>query len=191
MVSPRNIRLVLALLVTTVVIGIVAAISFKGSRTDLPEPVSQQLPQNIDVVLNKASFKNIRDGVTVWELLAERTEYDKTGAVAYLTDVHMTFAKTRTNGTITVTAARGEYNNTSRNVHLQGKVHVVTQSGMVFDTDSLDYLAGPSMFRTVERVDFHHDRLSLAAIGMELDVKTEISHFFKQIDAVVEGLSVR
>ena len=191
MVSPRNIRLALALLVTTAIIGIVAAISFKGSYSALPEPVSKQLPQNIDVVLNYARFTDIREGVTVWELLADRTEYDKTGAVAYLSNVHMVFAKSRTNGTITVTASKGEYENTNRNVRLRGKVHVVTESGMVFDTDSLDYQAGPSQFRTSERVNFHHERLSLSATGMELDVKTEKSRFFNSINAVVEALPSR
>jgi len=170
MVSPRNIRFALALLVTTAVIGIATVIYFKGSRTALPEPVSKQLPQNIDVALNNARFTEMRDGVTVWELVADRAEYDKTGDVAYLSNVHMVFAKNRSNGTITVTASKGEYANASRNVRLRGKVHMVTESGMVFDTDSLDYLAGPSLFQTAVRVDFHHERLSLAAIGMELDV---------------------
>lgn len=187
MVSLRNIRFALALLVAAAIIGIVSAISFKGFHTVPQEQAPKQLPQNIDVVLNKASFKDIRDGVTVWELLAERTEYDKTGAVAYLTDVHMTFAKSRKNGKIIVTASKGEYDNINRNVHLKGNVHMVTEAGMVFDTDSLDYLAGPSIFRTAERVDFHQERLSLAAIGMELDVKAEKSRFFKMIDAVVEN----
>lgn len=191
MVSPRNIRFVLALLVAAAIIGIVAAISFKGSRTALPEPVSSQIPQNIDVALHTARFTDMRDGVTVWELVADRAEYDKTGDVAYLSDVHMVFAKTRTNGSITVTASKGEYANASRNVRLRGKVHVVTESGMVFDTESLDYLAGPALFRTAERVDFHHERLWLAAIGMELDVKTETSRFFKAIEAVVKDLPPR
>jgi len=191
MVSPRNIRFALALLVTAAIVGIVSAISLKGFRTTSQEPVSQQLPQNIDVALHNARFTEMRDGTTVWELVAERAEYDKSGETVYLTDVHMVFAKTRTNGKITVTASKGEYANASRDVRLRGKVHVVTESGMVFDTESLDYLAGPSLFRTAERVDFHQERLSLAAIGMELAVKTETSRFFKSIDAVVAGSSPR
>jgi len=191
MASPRNIRFVLALLVTTVVIGIVAAISLKGSQPALPGPVSKQLPQNIDVALHNARFSEMRDGVTVWELIADRAEYDKTGDVVYLSDVRMIFAKTRTNGTITVTASKGEYANASKNVRLRGKVHVVTESGMIFDTETLDYLADVSLFRTSERVDFHHERLSLAAVGMDLDAKAESSRFFKSIDAVVAGPAPR
>jgi len=188
MVSPRNIRFALALLVTAAIVGIVAAISLKGFRTTSPEPVSQQLPQNIDVALQNARFTEMRDGATVWELVAKRAEYDKTGDVAYLSEIHMVYARTRTHGSITLTASKGEYSNSSRNIRLRGKVHVVTESGIVFDTETLDYLAEPSLFRTADRVDFHHERLSLAAIGMELFAKTETSRFFKPVDAVVEGV---
>jgi LPS export ABC transporter protein LptC len=188
MVSPRNIRFALALLVTAAIVGIVAAITLKGFRTTSPEPVSQQIPKNIDVALHNARFVEMSDGTAVWELFADRAEYDKTGDVAYLTDIHMVYAKSRTNGSITLTASKGEYSNSSKNIRLRGKVHVVTESGMVFDTDSLDYLADSSLFRTAERVVFHHERLSLAAIGMELYAKTEMSRFFKSIDAVIEGI---
>lgn len=186
MVTPRNIRYALALLVTTAIIGIVTAISFKGSRSAIPEPVSQQLPQNIDVSLNNARFTEMRDGVVVWELVASRADYDKSGDNAFLTDVKMLFTKSRSNGAITVTASSGEYSSASKNVRLRGKVHVVTESGITFDSESLDFLADSSQFRTNERVTFRHERLSLVATGMELDVKSEKSRFFKEIEAVVE-----
>jgi len=188
MVSPRNIRFALALLVTAAIIGIVAAISLKGYRTTSPEPVSQQLPQNIDVALHHARFTEMRDGITVWELVADRAEYDKTGDVAYLSDIHMVYLKSRTNGSITLTASKGEYSSSSKNIRLRGKVHVGTESGIVFDTDTLDYLAEPSLFRTADHVDYHHERLSLSATGMELYAKTETSRFFKSVVAVVEGV---
>jgi LPS export ABC transporter protein LptC len=188
MVSPRNIRFVLALLVAAAIVGIVTAISLKGFRTTSQEPVSQQLPQNIDVALQNARFTEMRDGTTVWELVAKRVEYDKTGEVAYLYDIHMVYAKSHTNGSITLTASRGEYSTSSKNIRLRGKVHVVTESGMVFDTDALDYLAETSLFRTADRVNFHHERLSLSATGMELHAKSETSRFFKFVDAVVEGV---
>jgi LPS export ABC transporter protein LptC len=188
MVSPRNIRFALVLLVTAAIVGIVAAISLEGFRTTSPEPVSQQLPQNIDVALQNARFTEMSNGATVWELVAKRAEYDKSGDVVYLTDIHMVYAKSRTNGSIALTSAKGEYSNSSRNIRLRGKVHVATESGMVFDTESLDYLAEPSLFRTTDHVDYHHERLSLAATGMELYAKTETSRFFKSVDAVVEGV---
>jgi len=191
MVSPRNIRLTLALLVTAAIVGIVVAISLNGSRVTSPESVSKQLPQNIDVALHNARFTEMREGTTVWELVAERAEYDKSGAVAYLTNIHMVYAKSRSNGSITLTASKGSYSSASKNIHLQGKVHVLTETGMAFDTESLDYLAASSLFRTADRVDVHHERLSLAATGMELYAKTETSRFFKSVDAVVKGIQVQ
>jgi LPS export ABC transporter protein LptC len=188
MLSPRNIRFALALLVTAAIVGIVVAISLKGFHPTSPGPVSQQLPQNIDVALQDARFSEMREGVTVWKLVAKRVEYDKTGETAFLTDIHMEYVKSGSNGSITLTAAKGDYSNVSKNIRLRGKVHVVTDSGLVLDTESLDYLAESSLFRTDERVDFHHERLSLSATGMELNAKTEMSRFFKPVDAVVKGV---
>jgi LPS export ABC transporter protein LptC len=188
MLSPRNIRFALALLVTVTIVGMVIAISLKGFRPTSPGPVSQQLPQNIDVALQNARFTEMRDGVTVWELVAKRVEYDKTGETAFLEDIHMVYLKSGTSGSITLTASKGEYSNISKNIRLRGKVHVVTDSGMVFDTDSLDYLAESSLFRTDDHVNFYHERLSLSATGMELYAKTETSRFFKPVDAVVKGV---
>jgi LPS export ABC transporter protein LptC len=188
MLSPRNIRFALALLVTATIVGMVIAISLKGFRPTSPGPVSQQLPQNIDVALQNARFTEMRDGVTVWELVAKRVDYDKTGETAFLEDIHMVYLKSGTSGSITLTASKGEYSNISKNIRLRGKVHVVTDSGMVFDTDSLDYLAESSLFRTDDHVNFYHERLSLSATGMELYAKTETSRFFKPVDAVVKGV---
>lgn len=187
MVSPRNIRFALALLVTAAIVAIVAAVSLKGFRTSVPGPVSQQLPQNIDVALHKARFTEMREGSLVWELVAERAEYDKTGDVAYLSDIRMVYGTSRREGSVILTAAKGDYSNSGKYIHLRGKVHVLTESGITFDTESLDYLAESSLFRTAERVDFHHERLSLSATGMEFDARTETSRFFTAVDAVVKG----
>jgi LPS export ABC transporter protein LptC len=185
MVSFGNIRLVLAILVTTMIIGIVVAISMKGSKQVSPPPVLQQLPQNIDVALHNARFTEIRDGKAVWELVADRAQYDKSGDVAYLSGINMKFAKTRSNGAITVTAARGEYQSKSNNVKLRGAVHMVTESGITFTSESMDYLASRSLFQTAEPVTFLHQRLALAAHGMEMDVTDQKARFLDAIDATL------
>ena len=188
MVSFGNIRLVLAVLVTTMVIGIVVAISLKGSKQVSPTPVLQKLPQNIDVALHQARFTEIREGTAVWELVAERAQYDKSGDKAYLSGISMKFAKTRSSGAITVTASRGEYTSKSSDVMLRGAVHMVTESGIDFTTESLDYQASRSLFRTAAPVAFRHQRLTLTAQGMEMDVKEQKARFLSAIDAKVAGL---
>lgn len=187
MLSPRNIRLVLALLVVTAIIGIVAAIFLKGSRSAPPEPVSQQPSLNVDLALRNARFTEVRNGVTVWTIVAERAEYSKEGEVAHLSGIRMVFVKRRATGNVTVTADRGTYSTKNRNVNLRGKVHMTSESGIVFDTDSLDYLASASRFVTADVVRFRQQRMRLVARGMDLDLDGQVAHFRTAVDAVVAG----
>jgi len=188
MVSFGNIRLALAILVTMTIIGIVAAVSLKGTKQVQSEPVFQQLPKNIDVALQKAHFTEMRAGRAVWELVAERAEYDKSGNAVDLYGIRMEFAKTSSEGAITVTAERGGYSSKSRDIKLWGKVHLTTESGASFETESINYMAARSELRTAEPVKFRHLRLVLNARGMELNVKDQKVHFHRAIDATVAGL---
>ena len=165
-----------------------AAIFQKGPKPAPPEPVSQQLPLNVDLALQKAHFTEVRDGVTIWTIMAERAEYSKKGDVVHLFDIHMKFFKNRTVGSIMVTADTGTYSTKSKNVNLRGKVHVTSESGIVFDTRILDYLASPSHFKTADTVTFRQKRMTLTAQGMDLYVDKQEVHFFKAVDATVAGL---
>lgn len=187
MVSPRNIRLALAILVVTATIGIVAVIFRKGSSPAPPEQVSRQLPLNIDVALRNARFSESRDGRLVWSMVAERAEYDKTGEVATLDRIRMEFVRQAPSGSITVQAAKGSYSTKTRNISLRGKVHVTTESGAVFDTESLDYQASRSRFSTEEPVSFRQQRMALTARGMTLDVDDQVARFSTLVDATVAG----
>lgn len=191
MVSPVFIRSLLAILVTTAFIGIVAVILRNGSHNQLPaQSALRQLPQNIDIALKKARFSEIRDGSVVWELVAERVDYDKSGEVAHLGGIKMDFVRNRSAGSITVTADRGDYFSNNRDVLLRGNVHVETEDGISFDTDSIDYKALKSQFKTAEKVEFSQQRLALTAVGMEMDVKSQQARFFKLVDATVAGMSM-
>lgn len=186
MVSPRNIRLALALLVVTAICGIVAAILLNGSKSVPPEPVSQQPSPSVDLVLRNARFTEVRNGATVWTIVAERAEYSKEGEVARLSGIRMVFAKKHALGAMTVTADRGTYSTKSKNVGLRGKIHMTTDSGIVFDTNTLDYLASASRFVTADSVTFRQKRMRLTAQGMDLDVDDQVAHFHSAVNAVVE-----
>ena len=191
MVSPVFIRSVLAILVTTAFIGIVAVFFRSGSRNRAPEQSAlQQLPQNIDIALKKARFSEIREGSIVWELVADQVEYDKSGEVAHLTGIRMDFVRSKSAGAITVTADRGDYSSNKNDVKLSGKVRVQTEDGMRFDTGSIEYNALKSQFKTADKIKFSQQRLTLTAVGMEMDVKSQRARFFKSIDATVTGASL-
>lgn len=177
----------LAIVVVTATIGIVAAISQKGSKSIPPEPVPQHIPKNIDLALQDARFTEMRDGTVVWILVAERAEYDKNGEIATLTGIKMDFERTPTSGAVAVTAASGSYSDKSKIVKLRGKVRLVTEDGAVFETESIDYIADRSSFITKTPVRFKHQRLGLTAHGMEMNVRSQQANFHKPVDATIEG----
>ncbi len=191
MVSPVFIKPLLAVLVTTAFICIVAVIYRNDSHDRLPvQSALQKLPRNIDIALKKARFSEIRDGSVVWELVAENVEYDKRGEVANLSEIRMDFVRSGTSGSITVTADRGKYFSNNNNIQLSGRVHVETENGIVFDTDSIEYRALESRFKTVDKVSFRQQRLTLSAVGLELGVKEQRVRFTSAIDATVAGVNV-
>lgn len=187
MLSSRNIRFALAFALIMTVVGMVAAIFFKSSRPAPPQQVNQNLPSNIDLALNKAVFTEMKDGLVVWELVAERADYDKSGETAHLTKIRMKFEKTKTSRGITVVADKGDYSVKSKNIKLRGNVHAVTDDEATFDSESLDYIASSSTFVTDAPVKFKQQRLSLMATGMVMDVHKQKAFFKSSIKSILVG----
>jgi LPS export ABC transporter protein LptC len=186
MVSSAYIRPLLALLVIAAIAGIAAVVLRSGFYG--PEAVrsaNQQLPHNIDVALKKARFLEIQDGLVVWELFAERVDYDKGEDKAYLSNIRMEFQHNRSHGAVTVTADSGEYSSVAKNVRLNGHVHVVTEDGASFKTDSIVYTGATAKFSTADPVIFRQQRLQLSAVGMDLNIKNQQSRFLSLVDATV------
>ena len=186
MVSPVYIRPLLALLVMAAIVGLAAIVFRNSSQGPVPvRPANQQLPHNIDVSLKKAHFSEIRDGLVVWELAAERADYDKGGDVVSLSDIRMQFQHTRLQGAVTVTADRGEYSSSAKTVRLNGHVHVVTEEGASFKTSSIVYTGTTASFSTSDKVLFQQERLQLNAVGMVLGVNDQRAHFISLVDAII------
>jgi len=188
MVSPRNIRLALALLVMSAIIGIAAVIFQRGSRPTPPEPISQQVPLDVDLALSRARLSEVHGNTTVWTIVSDRAEYDKKGEAVFLTGVRMDFSQNKAAGPIVVTSEKGTYHTKSKNIALRGRVHVTTGSGIVFDTDTLNYEASSSRFRTADRVRFRQQRMTLTARGMDLNVNDHTAQFNGAVEAVVSGM---
>jgi LPS export ABC transporter protein LptC len=186
MVSPAYIKPLLALLVVAAIIGIATVVLRNGSPESAPvHSANQQLPHNIDVVLKKARFSEIQDGITVWELDAEQADYDKKGDMAYLTDIRMVFPHTRSHGAVTVTADYGEYSTSTKNILLKGHVHAVTEDGARFNTSSIIYTGAKDQFSTTYPVLFRQQRLLLNAVGMDYGVENQLARFYSLVDATV------
>lgn len=186
MVSPVYIRPLLALLLMAAVVGIAVVVLRNAPQESAPVlTADQQLPHNIDVTLKKARFTEIQDGRIVWKLLAERADYDKGGDMAYLSDIKMEFQSTSSFGAITVTADSGEYSSLKKNVRLKGHVHLLTEDGASFKTDSIVYTGAIAQFSTSDPVTFRQERLRLTAVGMDLGVKNQRARFHSSVNASI------
>jgi len=186
MLSPVYIRQFLALLVAAAIIGIAVVVIRNASQESKPvAPADQLLPQNIDIALKKARFSEIQDGLLVWELIADRAEYDKTGDTVYLRDIRMEFQKTASQGAITVTSASGEYFVAKKDISLKGNVHVVTDDGAHFVTESITFKGAVDHFTTEAPVTFTQQRIQLNATGMDLGVKNQKAYFKSSVFATV------
>lgn len=186
MVSPVYIRPLLALLLIAAVVGIAVAVLRNAPQESAPVlTAEQQLPHNIDVALKKARFKEIQNGRVVWELLAEKVDYDKGGDIAYLSDIKMELQSTSSLGAITATADTGEYSSLKKNVRLKGHVHVVTEDGASFKTDSMVYTGATAQFSTSDPVTFRQEKLKLTAVGMDLGVKNQRARFHSLVNASI------
>ena len=188
MVSPVYIKPLLALLVIVAIVGIAVVVFRNGPHGSAPvQSANQQLPHNIDVTLKKAHLTEIQDGLVVWELVAERVDYDKTGDTAYLSDTRMVFPATRSHGVVTVTADKGEYSSLAKTVRLNGHVLVVTDDGASFKTNSIVYTGATAQFSTIDPVLFRQQRLQLTAVGMNMGVNSQHARFFSEVDAVISA----
>jgi len=193
MVSPVFIRpLLLAILVVTAIIGIVAVISRNDSHGVPPvRSAFQQLPRNIDIALHKARFSEMHDGSVVWVLDAERVEYDKSGELAHLNSISMNFLRSGVAGTILLNADQGDFNAASKNMRLRGNVHVQTGEGATFDTSAIEYDAAGSQLSTTAQVIFRQQRLTLKAAGMIMSVDDQHVRFTSPLDATVSGVGAK
>lgn len=186
MVSSVYIRPLLALLVTALITGIATVVIRNGLHAPAPvSPVNQQLPHNIDVTVKKARFSEIQNGLVVWELAAERVDYDKGGDIAYLSAIHMEFPRRQSQAAVTVTADNGESSASAKSVRLTGHVNVVTEDGAHFTTGSIIYSGATDQFTTGDLVTFRQHRLQLTAVGMDLGVKSQKARFHSAVDAAV------
>jgi LPS export ABC transporter protein LptC len=186
MVSSVYIRPLLALLVIAAIIGIAAVVLRNTPQGAAPEMnADQQLPHNIDVALKKARFSEMQDGQVAWELVAERVNYDKTGDMAYLSDILMKFQRNESHGELTVTADRGEYSSTGKNVLLNGHVHAVSEDGASFETGSIIYMGATEKFTTNDSVTFRQQRMQLTAVGMDFGVKNQRARFYSSVDSSI------
>ncbi len=186
MPNTRRIRQILAAAIVTASVALVAVIVFRQIRSVQPETVSKPLSPEIDMSLARLTFSEMRGNEKLWDLVAERADYDKESGAAQLSGVKADIYGGKAGGMV-ITSEAGSYLEPQHLVRMQKNVKAVTRKGMVFTTEQLEYLTKPGLIRADRPVKVVDGRLALTAQAMEMSLNDEKVHFKGAVDAVVEG----
>lgn len=186
MPNTRQIRRILAVVIVASTVALVMAILFRQFRSTPPETASKPISPEVDMSLSKLTFSEMKGNEKLWDLTAERADYDKEAALAKLTGVRTEIYDGKAGG-VTITSKTGRYHEAQHLVIMQEKVHAVTKKGMVFDTELLEYRSGPGVVLTNRPVKVVDGRLTLTAQGMEMTLHDEKVRFQGPVNAVMEG----
>ena len=186
MPNTRQIRRILAVVIVASTVALVAAILFRQFRSTPPETASKPISPEVDMSLSRLTFSEMKGNNKLWDLTAERADYDKEAALAKLTGVRTEIYDGKAGGMI-ITSKKGSYHEVQHLVTMQEKVHAVTKKGMVFDTEQLEYRSGPGLVVTNRPVKVVDGRLTLTAQGMEMSLHQEEVRFRGAVHAVIEG----
>ena len=189
MVTTARIKWMLATAIILASIFLAVYIGLKvRSREPVPPPEAS-LPQGVDLSLEQLRFSEVRDGVTRWELVAERADHDRQKEITFLARPVMTVPPSRGNGPLTIKADKAEYDNRTRDVRLMGYVVVTGDKGAVFRTGRAEYLSSLDRIRTSDRVHLQQPGLTVSGTGMELSTETRNVRVLSAVEAVVSSSS--
>ncbi len=186
MPSNRRIRQILAVAIVAASVSIVGTIVVRNFNAEAPETPSVKNAPEIDMAMTKLRFSEMRDDAKLWELVADRADYDKEPGKVNLSGLMLETFEQKTGGVV-VTSRSGSYEESERLVKMKDQVHAVTRRGMTLDTEYIEYRPATGMLRTDLPVKVADGRLTLKAQGMQLSMNDELVTFLHNVDASIEG----
>ncbi len=169
--KPRNRaqRLVgVAILLVMVVLGWML---FSSSFDDdlLPELI-EQLPENVDLGLDRVHYSQSENGIESWVLDADRAAYQRENEELALTGVELTFFNAGSFGDVTLNAVGGILRQRQKLIDLKGDVRIVTTTGEQFRSETLQYDYSKRLATTDDLISMRGRQLYLTGKGMVLDL---------------------
>ncbi len=187
----RQIRTLLAIAIVALSAALVATVFIKQKGTPDQEDIPKTVAPEIDMSLKQLHFSEMRGNDKLWELVAEQADYDKEAALARLQQVQTEIYGKQSSNNITITSKKGVYRETEQLVVMQDDVHAVSKKGLTFDTDYIEYHAGPGLIKTGHPVKVVDGRITITARGMDLLLDDETVLFKGGVNAVVKSYYAR
>jgi LPS export ABC transporter protein LptC len=181
----NKIKQVLAFVVIAVASYLTVVIAVKYHRLKSPADMLSDLPENIDLSLQKVHYTNTKDGVLQWDLLARKVDYYNNSGVIRFSQAEMVLFGKGGSGKYTLVADTADYHKKSGDVELVGNITSTNESGMTFSTGHLDYSASRSLVTTDDPVRLEDTTLTVEGRGMELRLDTRKLRVLHNVTAVI------
>ncbi len=168
--KPRNLLLVLALVLAVVLLAVI--VMRYRAESQLKSLVNA-LPKGIDVSLQDIDYTHIEGGRARWRLVAKQVERQSESRILGLAGPQLSFYDEQGGEKGSLKAGKGELSEDYQRVLLRNDVVLMNPAGYSLYTDSLDYDHTTQMVTTEAHVLMVSDDVHLEGTGLAFDVKRE------------------
>lgn len=168
--KPRNLFLVLALILALVLLAVIA---WRYRPEAQLQTLVKALPEGIDVSLQDIDYTHVEAGRASWRLVAQQIERQAGTAILSIRNPQVTFFAANGEVDGTLQATRGEVSEDYQRVVLDEDVVLQNASGYTLYTDHLVYEAGTQTATTEGPVRLQSERVALRGRGLEYHLNTK------------------
>jgi LPS export ABC transporter protein LptC len=180
--NKKMIRLFL-LSVVFILTGVIIAV-FIGYRSAVksPEKASAVIEKEASMFLNKVYQESVRDGKKDWSLNADSAYYDEKEKKVVFQNISVTFFQ-KNGGEIYLNAEHGILKSDSKDIDVQGKVVVETESYRLTASE-LSYEDNHRIIYSKKPVKVTENALNLTADSIYVDLKANRVNLEGNVDGV-------
>jgi len=183
LIRPRNLLLLLALLLAGVLVAIV--VSRYRPPAEIKELV-KGLPPGVDVALQEINYTHTEGGTARWRLVAKQIEHRSADKFTVVSEPSLTFFAADGTEQGTLKARTGKVNSDYSVVEVQGAVEVVSRGGYTLQTDHLVYHQQDRTIRTDAPVRLVSAKMRLDGMGLDLNLDTQRLRIPARVRAVIQ-----
>ena len=168
--KPRNLLLVLALVLALILLAVIAL----RYRTDNQlQSLVKALPKGIDVSLQDIDYTHLEEGRARWRLVAQQVERQSASGVLGLVGPQLSFYDEQGEVKGLLKAGKGDVSDDYQQVRLRDDVVLKNSAGYTLYTDSIDYDHTTQQATTDARVRMVGEGIHLEGTGLVFYLKQE------------------
>ena len=180
MFKPRNILLLLSLLL---LVSLAAVVAYRYRSPANVGEIVKALPDGVDLALSEIRYSHTEKGVERWRLVAGRVEHRAADKMTGVRNLELTFFDVAGREQGTLKANNGVVNADFSEIVVRDQVEIIIPNGYRVQTSHLTYTQSDRILRTDAPVDVVGSSLSLTGVGMYFDVEKKLLKIHDRVRA--------